>query len=86
MSRRRRVFLAFAIIVVSVIGISVIGVATLTRTDWGRGKLVEVVLGQVNKGIQGTMYIGRIDGSIFTGFSVDTFEIRDRNDSVVPNP
>ena len=82
MSRRRRVFLAFAIIVVSVLGVGVIGVATLTRTDWGRDKLVEFVVGRVNNGIQGTMHIGRIDGSIFTGFRLDTIEIRDRQDSV----
>jgi translocation and assembly module TamB len=82
MSRRRRIFLAFVAITISMILIVVAGVATLTQSEWGTTKVVTYAVAQVNKGIQGTMYIGRISGSIFTGMTIDTVEIRDRNDSV----
>ena len=82
MSRRRRIFLAFATIMISMMLIVVGGVATLTRSEWGTAKLVNFVVDRVNSGIQGTLYIGRISGSIFTGMTIDTVEIRDKNDSL----
>ena len=82
MSRRRRIFLAFTAIMISVILIVVAGVATLTQSEWGTAKLVNFAVDRVNRGIQGRMYIGRISGSIFTGMLIDTLEIRDKNDSV----
>src|SRR5688500_10689108 len=82
MTRRRRIFLAFAAIMISVMLIVVAGVATLTRSEWGTAKLVNFAVDRVNRGIQGRMYIGRISGSIFTGMTIDTLEIRDKNDSL----
>ena len=82
MTRRRRIFLAFAAIMISVMLIVVAGVATLTRSQWGTAKLVNFAVDRVNRGIQGTLYIGRISGSIFTGMTIDTLEIRDKNDSL----
>ena len=82
MSLRRRVFLAFATIVVGMLGVLVVGVGVLTRTGWGRARLLDYVVDQVNNGIQGTLYIGHISGSVFTGMSIDTLEIRDRSDSL----
>jgi len=83
MTRRRRIFLAFAAIMVGMMVIIVASVATLTQSEWGTTKVVRWAVGQVNKGIQGTLYIGRISGSIFTGMSIDTLEIRDKSDSVL---
>jgi translocation and assembly module TamB len=82
MTRRRRIFLAFAIIMVSMMLIIVGGVATLTRSEWGTAKLVQFGVGAFNRAVQGTLYIGRVSGSIFTGMTIDTLEIRDRNDSL----
>ncbi|HEX6316244.1 MAG TPA: hypothetical protein VFZ73_15350, partial [Gemmatimonadaceae bacterium] len=82
MSRRRRILYAFLAIMISVMLTVVVGVATLTRTEWGTAKLVNFALARVNNAIQGTLYIGRISGSIFTGMTIDTVEIRDRNDSL----
>jgi translocation and assembly module TamB len=82
MSRRRRIFLAFVAIMLSMILIIVAGVATITQSEWGTTKLVQFAVDRINRGIQGTMYIGRISGSIFTGMTIDSVEIRDRNDSL----
>src|SRR5688572_25524797 len=82
MTRRRRIFLAFAAIMISVLLIVVAGVATLTQSEWGTRQVVRIALDRVNNAIQGTMYIGRISGSIFTGMTIDSLEIRDKNDSL----
>ena len=66
MTRRRRIFLAFLAIMISMLLIVVGGVATLTQSEWGTKQVVRYAVGRVNKGIQGTLYIGRISGSIFT--------------------
>lgn len=82
MSRRRRIFIAFLAIVIGMITIVAGGVILLTRSEWGKAKAVAYAVGLANKGIHGTLYIGRISGSIFTGMFIDTLEIRDENDSV----
>src|SRR5688572_17100115 len=82
MTRRRRIFIAFVAIMIGMLVVGVGAIATLTQSEWGTAKLVEFVLGRVNKGIQGTIYVGRVSGSIFTGMTIDTLEIRDKNDSV----
>ena len=82
MTRRRRIFLAFAAIMISVILIVVAVVATLTQSEWGTTQVVRYAVGRVNNAIQGTLYIGRISGSIFTGMTIDSLEIRDKNDSL----
>jgi translocation and assembly module TamB len=82
MSRRRRVFVAFAAIVGFMIVLLAGGIYLLTRSEWGKAKGVEFALGIVNRAIQGTLYVGRVSGSIFTGLDIDTLEIRDRNDSL----
>ena len=82
MSRRRRIFYAFVAIVIGVIVVLVGGIMTLTRSEWGKAKAVAYAVGLANKGIHGTLYIGRVSGSIFTGMLIDTLEIRDENDSV----
>jgi translocation and assembly module TamB len=82
MTRRRRIFIAFvAIMVFMIVGIAG-GILMLTRSEWGKAKGVAYALGIVNRAIQGTLYVGRVSGSIFTGMNIDTLEIRDRNDSV----
>lgn len=83
MSRRRRIFYAFVAIMVTMILVVGVGVATLTQTEWGTTKLVNFAVDRVQRGIDGKLFIGRISGSIFTGMTIDTLEIRDNNDSVL---
>lgn len=82
MTRRRRIFLAFGIIMATMILLLVGGVATLTRSEWGTAKLVAYAVGMFNRGVQGTLYVGRVSGSIFTGMTIDSLELRDKNDSL----
>lgn len=79
---RRRIFLAFATLVVGVLGLLVGSVFVLTRTDWGLGKVTQLVMRRVNSGIHGRLHLGRLGGTIFTGFTLDTLELRDAKDSL----
>lgn len=79
---RRRIFLSFAFVVVGVLGLLVGTVYVATRTVWGRGKIIELVTNQVSQAVKGRLLIGQLDGSLFTGFTLDTLELRDRHDSL----
>ena len=85
MSRRRLVALISAGILL-LIGMSVVGaVLATTQTDLGRARLRSLINAQVTSamGNRGTMYIGRITGSLFTGVEIDSIAIRDEEDSLV---
>lgn len=82
MPRRRTVVLASAATLLALGGLLAGGIAAITQTPWGREQIRVRVLGLINSRIQGTMYIGRIEGSLFTDVAIDSFAIRDRNDSV----
>jgi translocation and assembly module TamB len=85
MSRRRLVALISAGILL-LLGMSVIGaILATTQTDLGRARLRSLINAQVTSamGNRGTMYIGRITGSLFTGVELDSVAIRDEEDSLV---
>src|SRR5450432_708225 len=85
MSRRRLVALISAGILL-LLGMSVIGaILATTQTELGRARLRSLINAQVTSamGNRGTMYIGRITGSLFTGVELDSVAIRDEEDSLV---
>ena len=85
MSRRRLVALISAGILL-LLGMSVIGaILATTQTDLGRARLRSLINAQVTSamGNRGTMYVGRITGSLFTGVELDSIAIRDEEDSLV---
>ena len=85
MSRRRLVALISALIIL-LLALSVIGaILATTQTALGRARLRSLINAQVASamGSRGTMYIGRITGSLFTGVELDSIAIRDEEDSLV---
>ena len=82
MSRRRTVVLASAATLFALGGLLVLGIAAATQTTWGREQIRSNIEGFVNQRIQGKMHIGRIDGSLFTNLVVDSFALREMNDSL----
>ncbi len=82
MSRRRTVVLASAATLFALGGLVAAGVAALTQTAWGREQIREYAVSLINKNLHGKMYIGRVDGSLFTSITVDSFAIRELNDSL----
>jgi translocation and assembly module TamB len=85
MSRRRLVALISAAVLL-LLGMSVIGaILATTQTTLGRARLRSLINAQLTSamGSRGTMYIGHISGSLFTGVELDSIAIRDEEDSLV---
>ncbi len=84
MSRRRLVAIisAAALLLIGVIVAAT--VLSVTQTDLGRDYVRRYLQSQVASklGKRGTMYIGRISGGLVTGVVVDSFAIRDDEDSL----
>src|SRR5687767_10768858 len=84
MSRRRLVAIISAAVLL-LIGVGVAAaVLSVTQTDLGRDYVRRYLQAQVTSklGKRGTMYIGSISGGLITGVVVDSFAIRDDEDSL----
>lgn len=82
MSRRRVVVLASAATLFALGALVMGSIATATRTAWGREQLRARAEAFINSKIQGKMHIGRVSGSLFTEIVVDSFALRESNDSL----
>lgn len=82
MSRRRSVVLASAAVLLGLALLVVLLSVTVTQTPWGRARLRTIASDFLNSRTQGKWHIGRIDGSLVTGFTVDSFSLSDKNDSL----
>jgi translocation and assembly module TamB len=80
--RRRLVVLASALAIFALGLIAAILVFSATQTDYGRAKIRNIALGLIAPKVRGKIYIGKISGSVFTGVTIDSVEIRDVNDSL----
>ncbi len=84
MTRRRLVALASAAVIVGTVVIAALLVVSLTQTAFGRERVRDFLLTRIVSamGDRGTMYVGRMEGGLFTGVTIDSFAIRDADDSV----
>ena len=84
MSRRRLVALASALVIGGVLFLVVAAVLSVTQTDYGREQIRRLLVDRIAAGIgdRGSIHVGRIGGSVFTGVTVDSVEIRDDEDSL----
>ena len=54
----------------------------LTRTGYGRDKVRDLLETQIASRVKGRVHIGAITGGLFGGVTIDSLEIRDREDSL----
>jgi translocation and assembly module TamB len=54
----------------------------LTATQWGRDQIRQFAVNAINKNIKGTVYLGRLSGSLFSDLTIDSIAIRETNDSL----
>ena len=74
--RRRTVVLATAAVLLSFVALIVGGVAALTQTDRGRAVIMRALVPVLSSAIPGTLYVGKVSGTLFTDISIDSIEIR----------
>lgn len=83
MPQRRTVVLATAATIFAFVALLGLGLAMSTRTAWGRERIRAYVASTLNRSVKGgRWYVGKINGSLFTDLRVDSFSLREPNDSL----
>ena len=78
--KRRKLVALVAAIVFAFLGLLVVSaVLFVTRTQTGRDWVRDIVTPLIARAAKGgTVYVGRVTGNFLTGFTVDSFAIRDK--------
>ena len=82
MTRRRLVVTASAAVLLVLSVIVALAVVGVTQTTFGRERVRALVMSYAER-VEGTVYIGRLSGGLFTGVTIDSLELRDPMDSLV---
>src|SRR6202171_756817 len=82
MTRRLRIVIASAIVLVGLGVIIILSVIGVTHTGFGQERVRGMVMTMLEGQVKGKVYIGRMSGGFFNGVTIDSVEIRDDEDSV----
>jgi translocation and assembly module TamB len=82
MKRRHIVILVSAITLVTIIFVAAVTIGVGVGTDAGRNVIRARIESELAGNIKGKVHLGRIRGNFLKGVTLDTFEIRDLEDSV----
>ncbi|HEY4733113.1 MAG TPA: translocation/assembly module TamB domain-containing protein [Gemmatimonadaceae bacterium] len=82
MTRRLRIAIGSAIILVGLLAIVVILFLGVTRTSVGQERVRRMVATMLEGKVKGKVYIGRMSGGLVGGVRIDSVEIRNDEDSV----
>jgi translocation and assembly module TamB len=75
---RRRVIVGLSALGILLTGILVVaGVIAATQTAWGRGHIRTLVVAELRRVVHGRVYVGDIEGNLFTNLTVDSIDVRD---------
>lgn len=83
MKRRHLVVLVSAITLVTLVIVAAVIVGVGVGTDFGRSAIRSVVEREVSGRVKGKVHIGKVSGTMLTGFTIDSFAIRDDQDSIL---
>ena len=82
MSRRLRIAIASAVILVGLLIIAGLSFVGVTHTGFGQERVRQMVASMLAGRVKGKVHIGRIHGGFFNGVTIDSLEIRDDEDSL----
>src|SRR5438477_4598705 len=82
MTRRLRIAIASAIILVGLVAILVISFLIFTHTSVGQERVRRMVSTMLQGRVRGKVYLGHMSGGLVGGVRIDSVEIRDDEDSV----
>jgi translocation and assembly module TamB len=83
MKRRHLVVLISAFTLVTMIFVVAVTIGVGVGTDPGREQIRALIQQQVGSRVRGKVHLGKIHGGLLTGFTIDSFAIRDYEDSVL---
>jgi hypothetical protein len=82
MTRRLRIVIGSAIILVGLLVIVVLSFVGVTHTGFGQNRVRSMVSTMLQGKVKGKVYLGHMSGGFFNGVTIDSVEIRDDEDSV----
>ena len=82
MTRRLRIVIGSAIILVGLLVIVILSFVGVTHTGFGRSRVRSMVSTMLEGKVKGKVYIGHMSGGLVGGVRIDSVEIRDDEDSV----
>jgi autotransporter translocation and assembly factor TamB len=82
MTRRLRIVLASAVVLVGLLLIVVLSFIGVTHTGFGQERVRRMVHTMLEGQVKGKVYLGHMSGGFFNGVTIDSVEIRDDEDSV----
>src|SRR3954463_10065268 len=82
MTRRLRIVLGSAIILVGLLVIVILSFVGVTHTGFGKERVRRMVATMLAGKVKGKVYIGHMSGGFFNGVTIDSIEIRDDEDSI----
>ena len=82
MSRRLRIAIASAVILLGLLVIAGLSFVGVTHTGFGQERVRRMVASMLAGSVKGKVHIGRIHGGFFNGVMIDSLEIRDEEDSL----
>lgn len=57
--------------------LALVAIAAITRTDWGRGKVLELTLGALGGRLNGELEVDRLEGNVLTGARLYGITLKD---------
>jgi autotransporter translocation and assembly factor TamB len=82
MTRRLRIVIATAVVLVGLLLIVVLSFVGVTHTGFGQERVRRMVGTMLEGQVKGKVYLGHMSGGFFNGVTIDSVEIRDDEDSV----
>ncbi len=82
MTRRLRIVIASAIVLVGLLLIVFLSFIGVTHTGFGQERVRRMVGTMLEGRVKGKVYIGHMSGGFFNGVTIDSVEIRDDEDSL----
>src|SRR6476469_6862413 len=82
MTRRLRIVLASAIVLVGLLLIVALSFIGVTQPGFGQERVRRMVHTMLEGQVKGKVYLGHMSGGFFNGVTIDSVEIRDDEDSV----
>ncbi|MBA2687467.1 MAG: translocation/assembly module TamB [Gemmatimonadaceae bacterium] len=82
MSRRQRIVFKSAFVLVGGLALMAVLVISATQTSVGQNQVRKLVTSFLADNVQGKVYLGRIHGGLLSGMTIDSLEIRDKEDTL----
>jgi autotransporter translocation and assembly factor TamB len=82
MTRRLRIVIASAVVLVGLLLIVLLSFVGVTHTGFGQERVRRMIGNMLEGQVKGKVYLGHMSGGFFNGVTIDSVEIRDDEDSV----